>query len=123
MGAEMPLQHLVKTMVRQMVPLQSLEDPTAEQFEVFLLRTTLIFLELTILRLLLRDPMCFMQSATSTLAASVGSALPKSLFTKPSHDDDDDDEDDDIFQQDLPLYNAVFLTLSDREDSMQVGSE
>ncbi|KAJ7427317.1 hypothetical protein WISP_08139 [Willisornis vidua] len=31
-------------------------------------------------------------SATSTLAASVGSALFKSSFTKPSHDDDDDDD-------------------------------
>ncbi|KAJ7421830.1 hypothetical protein WISP_41083 [Willisornis vidua] len=30
--------------------------------------------------------------ATSTLAASVGSALPKSSFAKPSHDDDDDDD-------------------------------
>ncbi|KAJ7414290.1 hypothetical protein WISP_84866 [Willisornis vidua] len=29
---------------------------------------------------------------TSTLAASMGRALPKSLFMKPSHDDDDDDE-------------------------------
>ncbi|KAJ7409650.1 hypothetical protein WISP_113384 [Willisornis vidua] len=27
--------------------------------------------------------------ATSTLAASVGRALPKSLFTKPTHDDDE----------------------------------
>ncbi|KAJ7408641.1 hypothetical protein WISP_120423 [Willisornis vidua] len=33
--------------------------------------------------------------ATSTLAASVGSALPKSSFAKPSHDEDDDDDDED----------------------------
>ncbi|KAJ7415144.1 hypothetical protein WISP_79590 [Willisornis vidua] len=29
---------------------------------------------------------------TSTLAASVRCAIPKSLFMKPSHDDDDDDD-------------------------------
>ncbi|KAJ7402292.1 hypothetical protein BTVI_87843 [Pitangus sulphuratus] len=34
----------------------------------------------------------FIASAISTLAASVGTALLKSSFAKPSHDDDDDDD-------------------------------
>ncbi|KAJ7420629.1 hypothetical protein WISP_47600 [Willisornis vidua] len=54
---------------------------------------------------------------TSTLAASVGSALPKSSFAKPSHDD----EDEMVFSFNIHIKRPVVVNIS--VSDMDSGTE